>query len=193
MTANVASATKLLPYRGTVAGFALAHRTYGVLPWRTVLEPARRLASKGFPASQRLELILRLQVPVMKDYGPTARVFLHGSDQPLKQGELVRQPDLASTISRLQRNPRDFYTGETAKRIAAAMAAHGGSITLADLEGVSSESAAAHSRHVQERRNPHRTSLEQRGNHPDANAQYPRDLPHEAGRRRVGALSPPGG
>jgi gamma-glutamyltranspeptidase/glutathione hydrolase len=119
---------------GTVAGFALAHRTYGVLPWRTVLEPARRLASKGFPASQRLELILRLQVPVMKDYGPTARVFLHGSDQPLKQGELVRQPDLASTISRLQRNPRDFYTGETAKRIAAAMAAHGGSITLADLE-----------------------------------------------------------
>src|SRR5688572_15021133 len=48
---------------GTVAGLALAHRTYGVLPWKTVLEPARRLASKGFPASQRLELILRLQVP----------------------------------------------------------------------------------------------------------------------------------
>jgi gamma-glutamyltranspeptidase / glutathione hydrolase len=119
---------------GTVAGLALAHRTYGVLPWKTVLDPARRLASKGFPASQRLELILRLQVPVMKDFAPTARVFLHGSDQPLKQGELVRQPDLAGAIARLQKNPRDFYEGETAKRIAAAMAAHGGSITLADLK-----------------------------------------------------------
>jgi gamma-glutamyltranspeptidase/glutathione hydrolase len=64
---------------GTVAGMALAHRTYGVLPWRTVLEPARRLAHDGFPASQRLELILGLQVSVMKQFPATARVFLHGS------------------------------------------------------------------------------------------------------------------
>ena len=77
---------------GTVAGLALAHKTYGTLPWKAVLEPARRLAAKGFPASQRLELILRLQVPVMKRFPATAKIFLHGSDQPLKQGEIVKQP-----------------------------------------------------------------------------------------------------
>ena len=118
---------------GTVAGLALAHRTYGTLSWKAVLEPARRLAEKGFPASQRLELILRLQVPVMKQFPATARVFLHGSDQPLKQGEMVRQPDLAATIRRLQKSPRDFYEGETARLIAKAMAANGGTITLDDL------------------------------------------------------------
>jgi gamma-glutamyltranspeptidase/glutathione hydrolase len=118
---------------GTVAGLALAHETYGVLPWKAVLEPAKRLAARGFPASQRLELILGLQVSVMKQFPATARIFLHGSDQPLKQGEVVKQPDLATTISRLQKSPRDFYEGKTARLIAAAMAANGGAITLDDL------------------------------------------------------------
>lgn len=118
---------------GTVAGLWLAHKTYGILPWKAVLEPAHHLADKGFPASQRLEIILRLQVPVMKQFPATARIFLHGSDQPLKQGEILRQPDLAATIQRLQKSPRDFYDGETARRIAKAMAANGGTIGLDDL------------------------------------------------------------
>src|ERR1041385_1027034 len=70
---------------GTVAGMALAHSRFGKLAWKKVLEPARRLAKDGFPASQRMELILALQVPVMKQFPDSARVFLHGSDQPLKQ------------------------------------------------------------------------------------------------------------
>jgi gamma-glutamyltranspeptidase/glutathione hydrolase len=119
---------------GTVAGLALAHSTYGSLPWKAVLEPARRLAATGFPASQRLELILRLQVPVMKQFPATAKVFLHGSDQPLKQGDTVKQPDLAATIRRLQKSPRDFYEGETARLIAKAMTMNGGTISLDDLK-----------------------------------------------------------
>src|ERR1043165_9095974 len=48
---------------GTVAGMGMAHARFGKLPWKTVLEPARKLAKDGFPASQRMELILALQVP----------------------------------------------------------------------------------------------------------------------------------
>jgi len=120
---------------GTVAGLALAHKKYGKLPWRQVLEPARQLAAKGFPASQRVEIILALQVPVMKQFPETAKVFLHGSDKPLKQGEILRQPDLAATLARLQKNgPSDFYEGLTAQRIAADMKANNGTITLDDLK-----------------------------------------------------------
>lgn len=51
-----------------------------------------------------------------------------------KAGERWRQPDLAATLLRLQQaGPREFYEGATAKSIAAAMKANGGSITLADL------------------------------------------------------------
>jgi gamma-glutamyltranspeptidase/glutathione hydrolase len=120
---------------GTVAGLALAHRRFGKLPWATDLEPARLLAEKGFPASQRMEIVLRLQVPVMKDFPEAAKVFLHSSDKPLRQGELVRMPDLAATIRRIQKKgPREFYEGETARMIADDMKANGGFMTPADLK-----------------------------------------------------------
>jgi len=121
---------------GTVAGMGMAHARFGKLPWKTVLEPARRLARNGFPASQRMEIILALQVPVMKQFPDSARVFLHGSDRPLKQGELVKQPDLAATIARIQKAGwREFYEGLTAHLIDRDMAAHGGTIRYDDLRG----------------------------------------------------------
>ena len=120
---------------GTVAGMAMAHAKFGKLPWRTVLEPARLLAQRGFPASQRMELILALQVPVMKQFPDSAKVFLHGSDKPLKQGELVKQPELAATIARIERRGwREFYEGETARLIDRDMAAHNGTIRYEDLK-----------------------------------------------------------
>lgn len=126
---------KSIAVPGAPAGMELAHKMYGKLPWKTVLEPARRLAKEGFPASQRMELILKLQVPVMKPYADSARIFLHGGEQPLKQGEIVKQPDLAATIARMQKaGAKDFYEGETARRIAADMAANGGFVTQEDLK-----------------------------------------------------------
>ncbi|MBC8167093.1 MAG: gamma-glutamyltransferase, partial [Bryobacteraceae bacterium] len=120
---------------GTVAGLAMAQKMFGSLPWKDVLEPAYRLAREGFPASQRMELILALQVPVMKDFADSAKVFLHGSNVPLKQSEILKQPDLARTIRRLrQRGWREFYEGETARLIDTDMRSHGGTITLADLK-----------------------------------------------------------
>ncbi len=119
---------------GTVAGLAMAHSMFGQKSWKQILEPARSLAAKGFPASQRMELILALQVPVMSRFAGSAKVFLHGGDRPIKQGEPVLQPDLAATIERLQkRGAREFYEGETARRIAADMVENNGTITFEDL------------------------------------------------------------
>ncbi len=132
---DAATGYKSIAIPGTPDGMAMAHKMFGKLPWKEVLEPARKLAKDGFPASQRIELILKLQVPVMKPFPETARIFLHGADQPLKQGEIVKQPDLAATIARMQKaGGREFYEGETAKRIAADIAANGGLITAADLK-----------------------------------------------------------
>jgi len=120
---------------GTVAGLALAHKKFGKLTWAQVIEPARLLAKNGFPASQRMEIILALQVPIMKQFPETAKVFLHGAETPLKQGETVRQPDLAATLQRLQKNGvKEFYEGRTAELIAADMKANNGAITFEDLK-----------------------------------------------------------
>ncbi len=120
---------------GTVAGLAMAHDLFGSRPWKQLLEPARLLAAKGFPVSQRMELILPLQVPIMKDFPETAKVFLNGGPRPLRQGDILRQPELAATIGRLEsRGWREFYEGETARRIALAMRKHNGTITAVDLK-----------------------------------------------------------
>lgn len=132
---EAATGYKSMAIPGTPDGMALAHQMFGKLPWKAVLEPARKLAKDGFAASQRMELILKLQVPVMKPYADSARVFLHGSDQPLKQGERVVQADLAATIARMQKSGgREFYEGETAKRMAADIQANQGLITLEDMK-----------------------------------------------------------
>lgn len=144
-TANVPAGELLVGYKsavvpGTPAGLGMAHDRFGKLSWSQCLEPAYRLAKEGFPASYRMQLILRLQVPVMKKFSETAKVFLHGSDQPLTEGELVVQPDLAATIHRMQVNGwREFYDGETARLIAADMKAHGGWITEQDLRDYRAE------------------------------------------------------
>lgn len=121
---------------GTVAGMEMVHSKLGRMAWSKLLEPARKMARDGIPASQRIELILPLQVPVMKQFQETAKVFLHGNGMPLRQGEIFRQTDLAATIRRIQkRGAKEFYEGETARRIAADMEANGGFMTARDLAG----------------------------------------------------------
>lgn len=125
---------KTIGVPGMPAGMGLAHAKYGKLKWADCLEPARRLAAAGFPASQRIEMILRLQVPVMKQFPETAKIFLNGSDQPVRQGDRIVQKDLAASIARMQKHGwKEFYTGETAKRMVADFAAHGGIVSAKDL------------------------------------------------------------
>ena len=55
-------------------------------------------------------------------------------------GEKFVQPELAATLKRIRdRGASDFYDGETAQKLAAAMAANGGLITLADLKAYQAE------------------------------------------------------
>ena len=119
---------------GTVAGLALAHQKYGKLKWSKVLEPAIRLAKRGFPVSYSLSESLREDQEHLAKFPETRRIFLrHG--RLYEPGEIFRQPELARTLERIaRRGPRDFYRGRTAKAIAATMEKYHGLIGLQDLE-----------------------------------------------------------
>lgn len=122
---------------GTVAGMALAHRRYGSgrLAWRDLLEPARRLAADGFVVAPSLERSLRRYRALLNRYGESRRIYL-ASGGGRSAGERFHQPELAEVFSRLQKHgPREFYEGETARRIVSDMAAHRGLMTLSDLKG----------------------------------------------------------
>ncbi len=121
---------------GSVAGFALALEKYGSgkVTWAEVCEPARRLAAEGHVVSQFTAQGLRRWEKLLGQFEDSRRIYL--KDGAFWQaGERWVQAELGETFARLQQHgPREFYEGETARRIAAAMAKHGGTITLDDLK-----------------------------------------------------------
>ncbi len=119
---------------GTVAGLALAHRRHGKLRWADLVEPARRLAAEGFPVSQYLvrSLTGKRTMERLQKFPESWRIF-ERNGRPYETGEALVQPELAATLARIQKDPSDFYRGETARQIVADMKAHGGTITAEDL------------------------------------------------------------
>ena len=121
---------------GSVAGFALALQKYGSgkLTWADVCEPARRLAADGHLVSQGTAAGFRRDAKLLGQFDESNRIYLNGGAF-WNAGDLWQQPDLAATFARLQKNgPREFYEGETAQKIADAMAKNGGTLALADLK-----------------------------------------------------------
>ncbi len=119
---------------GTVAGFDKAHRLYGSVSWERLVTPAVSLAEDGFEVTERLAGGLRSLIERRSQYPATVAAFSRDG-VPYEAGEILRQPDLARTLRRIERDGRDgFYRGETARLLADEMRAGGGLITEADLE-----------------------------------------------------------
>ncbi len=121
---------------GTVAGLYKAHQKMGSLPWEELLQPSIELTEKGFESTYNMNWFLNW-VQDQKDdelYAATAQAFLKNGEEIYKPGETWKQPDLAKTLRRIQKNGADgFYKGKTAKLIADFMKKHGGLITEEDL------------------------------------------------------------
>ena len=95
-----------------------------------VLRPAVQLAEKGFPVSYYFDTQLNSDRELLARFPESLRVF-----GGLRYADLCIQPELAQTLKRIsEQGAADFYEGETARRLVAAMEANGGLITLADLK-----------------------------------------------------------
>lgn len=121
---------------GTVAGLALALKKYGSgkFTWAQLVEPARRYALNGFILSLRHTNVMRGHTEEMMPYEDSKKVFLNNGNY-YNEGDVLKQPELAATLARLQKNgPREFYEGKTAKLIAEDMKRHNGLMTFEDLK-----------------------------------------------------------
>ncbi len=117
---------------GTVRGLELAHRKYGHRSWAELIEPAVKLAAEGFPVSYNFSESLHSDehTKLLSQFPDSKRIFLG-----VQYGDRLVQPELAATLKRIRdQGAKDFYEGETARKLAAAMQAHGGLITLEDLK-----------------------------------------------------------
>ncbi|HEX8746902.1 MAG TPA: gamma-glutamyltransferase [Pyrinomonadaceae bacterium] len=122
---------------GTVRGMELALKKYGSgrMTWAELIAPARRLAATGFTVSFNLARSLRDTSDTLSKYDESRRIFLN-QGRLYKEGETLRQPELAATLARIAlRGPNEFYEGETARLIAEDMRRHNGLMTMEDLRG----------------------------------------------------------
>ena len=118
---------------GSVAGMLLAHEKFGILNRAQVLQPAIKLATKGFKVSAPFARDLNAAFENYGKYQATGK-FCSNDGKPYKEGEIFVQPDLANTLIRIAKEGRDgFYKGETAKLIVAEMNRGGGLISSDDL------------------------------------------------------------
>jgi gamma-glutamyltranspeptidase/glutathione hydrolase len=121
---------------GTVAGLYKAHQLYGSLPWAELLAPAIRLAKDGFLFTWALHNSIT-NAPVrerLQRYPSTLRVFYKADSSAYQPGEIWRQPDLASTLARIQKRGRDgFYGGKTARDLIRFLQEHDALISETDL------------------------------------------------------------
>ena len=119
---------------GTVAGLHLAWKEQGSKPWKELLQPAIMLARDGFEISHALARSLANVLDDFQKY-PASLAQFSKNGKPYEQGEILKQPDLAKTLTRIaDQGPAGFYEGETAALIEKEMKANGGLITMADLK-----------------------------------------------------------
>ncbi|MFN7115608.1 MAG: gamma-glutamyltransferase [Saprospiraceae bacterium] len=117
---------------GTVAGMFAAHQKYGKLPMAKLIEPAIRLAKKGYHISESEANRLKNHQELFKKYNELPNPFIKND---WKAGDLLIQKELARTLTLIkEKGAAGFYEGETADDLVAEMKQGGGIITKEDLK-----------------------------------------------------------
>ena len=122
---------------GTVAGLALAERKYGSgrFTLAELIAPALALARDGMPVTAQTLAPPLLDPARLKRWPSSAKIFFKPDGSAFRPGERLVQTDLAHSLEAIATGgPRAFYDGPIAGKIAAAVKAAGGVMTVDDLK-----------------------------------------------------------
>ncbi len=118
---------------GSVDGLITAHRKFGKLSFREVIQPAIDMAEKGFPVTKRQADDLNSSREAFIERNSHSTPFV--KESLWKEGDTLIQRDLAETLKRIRDNGREgFYSGITAHYLINEMNRGKGAITERDLE-----------------------------------------------------------
>ena len=118
---------------GAVAGWDALRERFGKLPFSTILAPAIHYAENGFPVTELIANDWRTMLPKLRKQSHARNTYLPNGN-PMKVGEIFRNPDLGSSFRRIAEKGRaGFYEGPTADGILQLMKEEGGLMTAADL------------------------------------------------------------
>lgn len=116
---------------GNIAGIFDAHKRFGKLDVKTILQPVIELAKKGFSVTKK-------QSERFKKYD-SIFTAVNGKTIPfnksVKAGDTLKNLNFAKTLERIAKNGKDeFYTGQIAKQLVDFLSNEGSIISLEDLK-----------------------------------------------------------
>jgi gamma-glutamyltranspeptidase/glutathione hydrolase len=121
---------------GSVEGCWQMFQRYSKLKnWKRLVQPSIDLAAQGFRITQgEAEGLNGYRAGFIKNNTRPCVFVKKDSTQRWKKGDLLRQPELAATLTRIRDQGRDgFYKGKTAELLVAEMKRGNGWITTQDL------------------------------------------------------------
>lgn len=117
---------------GSVSGMFETTK-YARLPFSTLIEPAIDLAEKGFAITEQEAGLLNAHKNNFLKHNKNKIAFV--KDNLWTAGDLLRQPELAETLKRIQKvGEKEFYEGKTAELIVEEMKLGNGIIQRKDLK-----------------------------------------------------------
>ena len=108
---------------GTLALLDVAHERWGKQAWADTIQPAMRLAEKGFEVSPRLAASIKgASERGLADFEAARAYFFDEDGAPLAEGSTLRNPAFAETLNLIAtQGPKVFYEGIIAEDIVAAV------------------------------------------------------------------------
>ena len=118
---------------GIVDALLSAHEKHGKLKLETCIEPAIELCEEGVPVSHFQAISAAKHSTLMS--APTSKAVFAPDGNPLKPGDIRRNPNLGSSYRLIAKQGRDaFYRGEIALEIERFCFENGGFLTAEDFK-----------------------------------------------------------
>ncbi|HEX7127497.1 MAG TPA: gamma-glutamyltransferase, partial [Thermodesulfobacteriota bacterium] len=118
---------------GTPAGLAAALARFGTASLSDLVGAPAAAARKGVPLTRMQEYLHQILSPVFAAT-PEGAALYEPEGRPLREGERLRQPELADLLERLgTEGPGFLYRGDVGRAASAWLLEHGGLVSEADL------------------------------------------------------------
>lgn len=122
---------------GEVRGLAHLHENYGVLPWKTVLQPAIDIARNGWVVNADLVDYMKSATEGQEDFlteNLTWAIDFAPNGTRLGLGDTITRRRYADTLETIaNRGPEAFYSGPIAETMINALQRANGTMTLEDM------------------------------------------------------------
>ncbi len=122
---------------GALAGYELALKHHGKLPLADLVLAAAMIAEDGYALDQPNATALERNAAALRKQNGSGVSLLKPDGSPYREGEIVKQPDLAATYRLIAKYGADkgYYRGHFAHAVGQWMAEHGGVLSADDFAG----------------------------------------------------------